>query len=605
MRSRALMTAGLVLLAVLHESVTGQLFAPVLAVAVAAAAALLGPRVTLHQASQALVLVATIAVTFALALVDTPLSPKLGGPKLQYVIASGAALLTVGARLWMHNPERGHGATQVIGLLVFYACGRVTSPLYLPLVVGWLGLAWLHAASLREGPSGLTLRHFAAGAGLLAVTAGLGGASTLSLRGLYGIVDARFMAWSGGDAETGFGAGAFRLGSMDGMLQSDEVILRVHGPVEEHLRGQAYSEYIGGVWLPPGDEPAAALRGDAPSGDVTTLEFVSEAQKRLFLPANAASVAADPASLMVDALGIPQPGNDLTLTEVSFDTTGAPVFPPPAPTDADLQVPVLVLDAIGPMVRAWTEGADTPAQALRQIEQHLEADYTYSLHYERGAGDPVVEFMRDSKLGHCEYFASAMALSARISGIPARVITGFRASETSPFGGHGIVRGRDAHAWVEAYMDGAWVMVDPSPQNSMEAATVSGFLAGARDDLRLLWKQYGLQGLVATLVVVFVGLQIRTLLRGRQPPPASIEEAWIEGPPAYMLALLRALAEQELERAPAEAVEAFADRAAAAGQEEAGVLLRRYAAIRYGALGAPEGLEGDVEGWLAGHQPPG
>ena len=112
MRSRALLTLGLALLGALHLSVTGQLLVPLLSVLLAAAATLAGPRLSLHQASQALVLVATVGLVFAAAFLDGPRPTELGGPKLQYVVLSGTALLTVATRLWMHDPERGHGATQ-------------------------------------------------------------------------------------------------------------------------------------------------------------------------------------------------------------------------------------------------------------------------------------------------------------------------------------------------------------------------------------------------------------------------------------------------------------------------------------------------------------
>lgn len=598
MRSRALLTLGLALLGALHLSVTGQLLVPLLSVLLAAAATLAGPRLSLHQASQALVLVATVGLVFAAAFLDGPRPTELGGPKLQYVVLSGTALLTVATRLWMHDPERGHGATQVIGLLVFYACGRVDSTLYLPLLVAWVSLAWLHHSWRRDVPLGPTRRHWLAGAVLVVVTGSLTSASTLGLRTAYSHADALFMEWSGGSAETGFGAGAFHLGSMNGMLQSNEVILRIHGRSGSHLRGQTYTEYIGGGWLPPSDDLEASHPNAPSSGTVTVLEFVAEEQERLFLPGNATAVVVEPAGVRVDALGVPRPTNELAPIEVSFSPGDTPEFPPAAPTAADLAVPTKVHDALAPLIDSWTEGADTPGERLVSIRSHLEQEYTYSLQFERGEGDPVVEFMLESKLGHCEYFASGMALSARIAGIPARVVTGFRASEVSPFGGHGIVRGRDAHAWVEAYVDGGWTLVDPSPANSLSSPTVRSFLAGARDDLQLFWKRHGLQGLAGLLVVVFVGLQIRTLLRGRQRSGEAADETWSEPPPAYMVALLTLLAEDELEREPAETVESFAQRTAEAGQDRASVILRRYAALRYGKLGDQAGLEGEVRSWL-------
>ena len=584
MKDRVLIPLGLALACALHVQVTGQVVAPALAGVVGLVAALVGPRWSLAQAAQALVFVATAGLVFAAAVIDPPLGVAAGGPKLQYVIFSGAALMTVATRLGLSNPERGHTVTWAIGLLSFYCCGRVASEAYLPLVVAYLGFAWLHTA-WGGRPSG---RQLAVGLGLLLLTAAGATSTTLGLRRAYQNIDDLIIA-SAGQGEVGFGAGSFRLGSMDGMRDSNEVILRVYGPADEHFRGQAYTAYGGGAWFPPDGGVERVQPGAAPSGEVTVIEFVAAEQERLFLPPEAGAVRVEPSGVVVDRLGSPRPAGDDPL-EVRFDTS-SPRFPSPAATDADLLVPPDVSEAIGPLVARWTEGASSPAERIERIVERLEQDYTYSLHYDREADrDPVVQFLVESRLGHCEYFASGLALSARSAGVPSRVVTGFRSNETSPFSGHRIVRARDAHAWAEVWLDGAWVQVDPSPQNIAQGT----FFSGATDDARLAWDRYGLQALVALLVLVFVALQVRTLLRNRNKPPAVLDEGWVEGPPPYLMALLEALARQELTRLPAEPVEAFADRADEAGSTDAAALLRRYAALRYGGAGDPEALAADV-----------
>ncbi len=595
MRSRLLLTAGLALAGVLHGAVTGQIVVPALALAVALGAVVAGPRISLPQAAQALVLVATGGATLAVALIDVPLAWQEGGPKLQYVVLSGTALLTVATRLWLHDPERGHPVTWVIGLVAYVCCGRVGSELYLPLVVAYLALAWLHQAWRPRGLEGLALRHVAAGVALVTATAATATGATVGLRKVYQALEGVVFA-DGGSAAVGFGAGSFRLGSMDGMRDSDEVILRVHGPSPEHFRGQAYSEYGHGFWLPPSGDTTPVARGRVPGQGATVIDFVSDEQERLFLPPGAAAVVVEPIGAEVDALGIPRLGDGSSPRRVRLDTGGTQRFPSPPPTPADLEVPPDVAAAIGPLVQGWVAGIQGAAERVAQIERRLEQDYTYSLHYERDAvGDPVVQFLLTSRLGHCEYFATAQALASRSVGVPARVITGFRSIELSPFGGHRIVRSRDAHAWVEVWLDGGWVTVDPSPENAVAAT----FAQGATDDLALLWERYGLQSLAAVLLLVFVGLQVRTLLRGRRPRAAPVDGAWIEGPPAYLAPLLAVLSQQALDRRPDEAVEAFAGRAEEAGCERAGALLRRYAALRYGGVGDPLALNRDVAAWRA------
>src|SRR5690606_12480839 len=73
-------------------------------------------------------------------------------------------------------------------------------------------------------------------------------------------------------------------------------------------------------------------------------------------------------------------------------------------------------------------------------------------------------FLFETKRGHCEYFASALAVMLRTQGIAARVATGFSLGEANPITGFYEVRALDGHAWVEAYIpDAGWLMLEPTP----------------------------------------------------------------------------------------------------------------------------------------------
>lgn len=80
--------------------------------------------------------------------------------------------------------------------------------------------------------------------------------------------------------------------------------------------------------------------------------------------------------------------------------------------------------------------------------------------------DPVEDFVINRKAGHCEYFASALALMLRAVNIPSRVITGFKGGITNSNDQSLTVVQRNAHAWVEAYVDGGWETLDPTPASS-------------------------------------------------------------------------------------------------------------------------------------------
>ena len=108
---------------------------------------------------------------------------------------------------------------------------------------------------------------------------------------------------------------------------------------------------------------------------------------------------------------------------------------------------------------------DTRAIA-RAFETHLERNYLYTLDLQPidRTQDPIVDFLFNSKQGHCEYFASALAALLRATNINARVVLGYVATEFDPVEEAFVIRERHAHAWVEAELSpGVWTSLDPSP----------------------------------------------------------------------------------------------------------------------------------------------
>src|SRR5262249_2692810 len=99
----------------------------------------------------------------------------------------------------------------------------------------------------------------------------------------------------------------------------------------------------------------------------------------------------------------------------------------------------------------------------------------------REANKPLEDFLFQGRRGHCLYFATAMAVMLREVGVPSRVVSGFAGGTYNSFGRFYAVRGRDAHAWVEARVDGeGWRSFDPTPSGG-PSRTTSGAIAGARD----------------------------------------------------------------------------------------------------------------------------
>lgn len=121
----------------------------------------------------------------------------------------------------------------------------------------------------------------------------------------------------------------------------------------------------------------------------------------------------------------------------------------------------------------------------KAMERHFvsmgQYEYTLNLDAEPVPGlDPIEQFVRIDKRGHCQYFASALAMMLRSQGIPARLVVGYHTDEYNELGRHYVARQLHAHAWVEALIDREqlesrqlvygqrpankyWLRLDPTP----------------------------------------------------------------------------------------------------------------------------------------------
>ena len=87
--------------------------------------------------------------------------------------------------------------------------------------------------------------------------------------------------------------------------------------------------------------------------------------------------------------------------------------------------------------------------------------------------DAIEDFVSNNPRGHCEYFATALAMMLRSQGIPSRVVLGYRCDEWHEEQQCYQVRQLHAHAWVEAFLD-------PEPDSGFAAARAAGSLDARR-----------------------------------------------------------------------------------------------------------------------------
>ncbi|TWU01134.1 transglutaminase TgpA family protein [Stieleria varia] len=148
----------------------------------------------------------------------------------------------------------------------------------------------------------------------------------------------------------------------------------------------------------------------------------------------------------------------------------------------------------------------------KAFQLHLATDprytYTVNLNAAKAEGvDPIEQFVAKDRRGHCQYFASALAMMLRSVGIPSRVIVGYRTDEYSDLGQYYIARQQHAHAWVEALIDREqmpggitvagqpdrgqyWLRLDPTPGQGGMQGSGTGQVDTVIDLAKNIWEEY-------------------------------------------------------------------------------------------------------------------
>jgi protein-glutamine gamma-glutamyltransferase len=156
-----------------------------------------------------------------------------------------------------------------------------------------------------------------------------------------------------------------------------------------------------------------------------------------------------------------------------------------------LQLPPPLDPRVTKLADQVTARAATPYDKAVAIEGFLRR-FTYTLNLTGNPGkDPLAHFLFVTRAGHCEYFASAMAIMLRTLGIPTREVNGFLPGTYNDIAGDYIVRASDAHSWVEVYFPGnGWVTFDPTPAGAPESRGLFTRLGQYIDWAELTWAEW-------------------------------------------------------------------------------------------------------------------
>ena len=163
-----------------------------------------------------------------------------------------------------------------------------------------------------------------------------------------------------------------------------------------------------------------------------------------------------------------------------------------------LEVPDDLRTGLASLTERLVGGEETSLAKAEAVERFFQENFEYSLDTNlMGAEHPLIQLVHQRSPAYCVYFASAMAVMLRIQGIPSRLVSGYVPGETNPLTGRVIIRRRDSHAWVEAWLPDKqrFVSFDPTPGRSREQVIgtarspgrVSALFSAIRSLIRRAW----------------------------------------------------------------------------------------------------------------------
>ncbi|MBA3354303.1 MAG: DUF3488 domain-containing protein, partial [Blastocatellia bacterium] len=298
-----------------------------------------------------------------------------------------------------------------------------------------------------------------------------------------------------GGAETAVGfSDTVRLGGIGRIQQNDEIVLRVRidgttpaeYPEDIRWRGVALDTFDNQYWrksktaqerlMPKG--AGDLIQVDAAHG---TESFVL--QTMYLEPVNSSVLFVLPRAIGVQG-GMPailrDAGGSLSAAtkgdRVSYRVLSETTMPAVSALRRDnglysdeyenyLQLPDELDPRVTELASQITAGTRTRYDAARAIESHLQTQFGYTLEQKAGGDQPLGDFLFNVRDGHCEYFATAMAVMLRTQGVATRVVNGFQRGDFNQTAEVFVVRQRNAHSWVEVYFPGedAWITFDPTP----------------------------------------------------------------------------------------------------------------------------------------------
>jgi len=271
-----------------------------------------------------------------------------------------------------------------------------------------------------------------------------------------------------------------------------------HRIAGRYWRGVALSSFTGKGWQRVPDSyiqqmPArSAMLLSQRAGQGIAVYREASDHPYIHLPDGAASVRDMPEPGRMDAAGAlsfnvaPSRRLKLLMQLASPALRAGSYMRPPVPRERDTS---LIPAALTGWVQTVTASASGQRQALLVLRNALNS-WDYDLNVPVDAAHPIASFLHNRR-GHCELFATALALAARQLGFAARIVNGYYGGDWNDVGGFLLIRNKHAHSWVEIWLDHRWQRMDPTPP-SRWLATGARFMAldEVWESAKMAWYRY-------------------------------------------------------------------------------------------------------------------
>jgi len=312
----------------------------------------------------------------------------------------------------------------------------------------------------------------------------LGFVAHIGLNQLQGTVQELTTHWFQADwSQRNFNRNSTAIGYIGRLKMSEEIIMRIRNNDPAGFRSSTllqqaeYNRYSGGSWhaddrsiesLSKQSELNTWYLSDnipATGRQLNISTYLRKGEGVLALPRESYALNYEQsADLNINKYGSVRIENAPNLLDFTV-YYGVKQQQPGETTDKDLEIPAVYTKLMAEVVNELGLDKITPIQATRKLHNYFDENYKYSLIQDQFGLllSPLSHFLRKSRKGHCEYFATAGALILRAAGIPTRYASGFLMSEYDPERKLFIVRQRHAHAWTLAYIGGHWVELDYTP----------------------------------------------------------------------------------------------------------------------------------------------